>query len=94
MTLTKKDLEAIEQVVENKTAPILQEMRTDFLLVQNDIREIKNDLAGLREQIQELTTTLDKFVKIMTDYKEEFTLLKAEVDQINNRTASSAVCGY
>jgi len=50
--------------------------------IEQDIKEIKNDLSGLREQIQQLAITLDNFVKMMTDYKEEFVILKAEVDQI------------
>ncbi|OGF61860.1 hypothetical protein A2662_01265 [Candidatus Giovannonibacteria bacterium RIFCSPHIGHO2_01_FULL_45_33] len=57
-------------------------LKLDIGLVKQDIREIKADLSGLREQIQQLTVTLDKFVKAMTDYKEEFTILKAEVDLI------------
>ena len=75
MTLTKQDLDSIKDVVDS---------RLDLALapIKRDIREIKNDLDGLREQIQGLTVTLDKFVKIISDQKEEFIILKKEVDQI------------
>lgn len=77
MALTRQDLKAIDGILDRKfdlkLAPIHQE-----------IQELKNDIAVLREQIQELTITLDKFVKMMTDYNEEFALLKAEVDQIKS----------
>ena len=71
MALTKQDLENIREIVQTELTPL--DMR---------IGRMENDVRGLREQIQQLAITLDNFVKIMTDYKEEFTILRSEVDQI------------
>ena len=60
----------------------INELKLGQVNLQQDINEIKNDVRGLREQIQQLAITLDNFVKMMTDYKEEFIILKSEVDQI------------
>jgi len=60
----------------------LREDVAEIPLLRKEITELKKDVGGLREQIQELSVTLDRFVKMMTDYGEEFILLKGEVDQI------------
>ena len=73
MALTKEDIKAIREVVKIELDPLVRE-----------ILVVKKNTDGLREQIQELTITLDKFVKMMTDYKEEFILLKKEVDVIKS----------
>ena len=82
MALTKQDLEAIERVVASKTLPLLQEMQADFAVVRHDIDRLHDEIRSLREQIQELAVTLDRFVKSMSDYGEEFAILKAELDQV------------
>lgn len=75
MTLTKQDLDSIRDVVDS---------RLDLALapVKQDIHEIKIDLDGLREQIQQLTITIDKLVKMYEDQKEDFIILKKEMDQV------------
>ena len=85
MTLTKQDLDAIGKVVEKQINPIVldvKELKTDMVFVKQEIIEIKHDLSGLREQIQALTITLDKFLKRLTDHEEEFTILKSEMKQV------------
>lgn len=71
MTLTKQDLDSLRQ-----------DIKSDFVLVRQDIAELKSDIGGLRESIQSLTITLDKFLKRLTDHEEEFTILKAEMKQV------------
>lgn len=91
MTLTKQDLDSIQ----TQLAPLAKDISTikknileikddvaEIPVLRKEIAELKKDVSGLREQIQELAITLDKFVKMMTDYGEEFILLKGEVDQI------------
>lgn len=60
----------------------IKEVKIDTAYLRQDLEEVKRDIRGLREQIQQLSITLDNFVKMMTDYQEEFTILKGEVDQI------------
>lgn len=93
MALTKQDFQVIRGIVSTELdsrfkthiAPVRQDvgdLKIGLVIVERNIEELRNDVRGLREQIQQLTITLDNFVKMMTDYKEEFTILKAEVDQI------------
>ncbi len=82
MALTKQDLEAIKGVIMPELDVRLTPIEGRLFAIEQDTKEIKNDINGLREQIQQLAITLDNFVKMMTDYKEEFIILKAEVDQI------------
>lgn len=82
MALTKQDLEAIEGIVNKQVAPVdtkvgslRQEMQGEFALVHQDIKEVRSDITALREQIQELTATLDKFLKQLADLREDFEIL-------------------
>ncbi len=63
----------------------IKEVKDDtagIVYLRQDIEEIKRGIGGLREQIQRLAITLDNFFKMMTDYQEEFAILKGEIDQI------------
>lgn len=89
MALTKQDLEAIEGIISKQVAPVdtkvgslRQEIQGEFAMVHQDIKEVISDIAALREQIQQLTITLDKFLKRLTDHEEEFTILKSEMKQV------------
>lgn len=75
MALTKQDLKDIGDVIDLRLKSGIHPLELKVDLIQKDI-------VGLREQIQQLTITLDNFVKMMTDYKEEFAILKAKVDQM------------
>lgn len=48
MVLTKQDLEAIEGVVEKKITPLRQEMHAEFVLVRQEIGELRSDVSALR----------------------------------------------
>ncbi len=64
MALTKQDLDAIKTVVKKEIDDSLEEkLDLKLAFVHQEIPELKNDISGLREQIQELAVTLDKFVK-------------------------------
>lgn len=75
MSLTKQDLDAIKDLLKT-------EVGSDLVLIKRDIKELKTDFSALREQIQALTITLDKFLKRLTDHEEEFTILKSEMKQV------------
>ena len=86
MALTKQDLDAIGGVfdanIEIKLKPLVRDVsgvKADIGLMRQEIAEVKNDVRALREQIQQLTITLDKFLKQLTDFKEEFEIMKGEI---------------
>lgn len=49
---------------------------------EHRFQKVESEIGELRLEIRRLAVTLDNFVKMMTDYKEEFIILKGEVDQI------------
>ena len=86
MALTKQDLKAIggvfEEKIETKLKPLVRDvggLKFEIGLVRQEVAEVKHELGALREQIQELTITLDKFLKQLTDFKEEFEIMKGEI---------------
>ena len=90
--IVKKDFEEIlDKKLSQYQGAFLEAVDFKFNKVGADIAEIKFDIKNLEKRIDsfdqkldKLATTLDNFVKIMTDYKEEFIILKAEVDQIKS----------
>ena len=79
MALTKQDLGAIEGLLDKKLG-IYQNAIIES--VDFKFQNIEKEMSGLRSEIRRLTTTLDNFLKMMADYKDEFIILKTEVDQI------------
>jgi len=87
MALTKKDLQSIEGVVETA---VTKQLEKQLPLYQGAIIEAVNfkfenferRMDEFDRKLDRLATVLDNFVKMMTDYKEEFILLKADVDKI------------
>ena len=67
--VTKKEL---EKSLDKYQAVILDAVNVGF-------EEAKKERAELRQAITKLTTTLDVFLKRLTDFEDEFTILKAEV---------------
>ena len=90
MTLTKQDLQEIAHVLDKRLLETEASFDAKLIQYQGAIIEATNfKFENLERRMDEfdrkldkLATTLDNFVKMMTDYKEEFILLKAEVDQI------------
>ncbi len=62
------------------------EQRNDarFQKIEGQLWEVRNEMSELRAQIQQLTVTLDHFLKRFIDFDDEFTILKAEVDLIKD----------
>ena len=52
--------------------------------IDQRLGKIEYDISELRAEIRNLAVTLDNFVKMMTDYKEKFIILKGEVDKIKS----------
>lgn len=53
-----------------------------FFVIGRDIQELKQRMNEFDQKLDRLMNTLDVFLKRLTDFDDEFTLLKAEVDQI------------
>ena len=86
--ITKKDLGEFSDTIIGAINKQLQdfEQRNNAQLKVMDGRlwELHNEVSELRAQIQKLTVTLDVFLKRLTDFDDEFTILKAEVDLIKD----------
>ncbi len=74
--ITKKDLETIlDKKFTEYQGAILEAMNFKF-------QQIENRMDKFDKKMDKLATTLDNFVKQLSDYKEEFIILKGEVDQM------------
>ena len=51
------------------------------LATKEDIIELKQDMAGLREAVQALTVSVDKLAKAVEDMHQEFMAISAKVDR-------------
>ena len=85
--VTKKELEEVlDKKFSQYQAVILEAVDGRHRITQNDSiefrTEVRNEISELRNDIRSLTTTLDNFLKHLTDWEDEFTILKAEVDQM------------
>jgi archaellum component FlaC len=54
---------------------------SEVLATKKDIKEIKTDIDGLREQIQALVTSVDKLVKEMIAVNQEKTMEKLQKER-------------
>ena len=79
MAITSKDLSELAKGIIEAVGFRLNKMETHF-----DMRftNLETRVSDVEKSINRLAITLDNFVKMMTDYKEEFIILKSEVDQI------------
>ncbi|OGZ43213.1 MAG: hypothetical protein A3J55_02330 [Candidatus Ryanbacteria bacterium RIFCSPHIGHO2_02_FULL_45_17b] len=68
MTLTQQDLEAIQKIVKSEIVPI-----------HHDVKELKEDVSGLREIVQSLAISVDKLVKANESLQQEYSLLVSEM---------------
>ncbi len=79
-TLTKKD---IQELLGEQTKQIEQRSveQTDVILTAVDERIKALDLK-FTEKFDKLTTTLDNFLKRMTDIEDEFTMMRNDINRI------------
>lgn len=68
MTLTQQDLEAIQKIVKLELVPIHQ-----------NVKELKEDVSGLREMVQSLVISVDKLVKATESLQQEYLLITSEI---------------
>jgi len=74
--LSRKD---IEQLLNEQTVVILEAV--DGKVSKLEVRLDKLEMR-VNKKIERLTTTLDKFLKRMTDLEEEFIIMKADVRRV------------
>ena len=77
--VTQKQL---EKSLGQYQATILEAVSTGFKRSDKQFEEARQERAELRESINKLTTTLDAFLKRLTDFEDEFSILKAEMAQV------------
>lgn len=79
MTLTQHDLEAIQKIVKLELAPVEQRLQGEFIPIHQEIKELKEDVSGLREMIQSLVVSVDKLVKATESLQQEYSLIVSEI---------------
>lgn len=94
---TKNDIKEIKDLVSAQTGVILGAVDERFGKIDKRIDEkfetmdayfdkrfdkIESEMTAVRQSINELTLTLDNFIKRFTNYEEEITLIKARVDKM------------
>jgi len=70
MPLTQSDLQAIKEL-----------FNTETLVLRQDIKEIKEEVGGLREAIQAMSISIDKLVKGVEDLKQEYSLVVFQINK-------------
>ena len=76
--VTKTEL---EEVLDKKFAGYQQIIVS---AISGELSEIKKDVADLRQSVRDLTTTLDNFLKRLTDREEEMKLMQADIAKIKS----------
>lgn len=51
-------------------------------MIEMRFQRVEAEVFGLRQEIRQLTTTLDNFLKRLTDHEIEFQILKAEMNKV------------
>jgi predicted nucleic acid-binding Zn-ribbon protein len=96
--ITKKDIQELLVNQTKKIEERLSEQTTVILsAVDEKLSEVKIDMANMEERIDKkiealdlkftekfdkLTTTLDNFLKRMTDIEDEFTMMRNDINRI------------
>ncbi|MBI2023615.1 hypothetical protein HYT01_03580 [Candidatus Giovannonibacteria bacterium] len=81
MALTKQDLDAIEGVLDKK---LMAYQGAIIEAVDFKFQKLEKRMDSFDTKLDKLTSVLEDFLKQMSDMKEEFTILKAEVDKIKS----------
>lgn len=79
MTLTKQDLQNIEEAFDKK---LTKYQGAIIEVVDFKFQKLEQRINEFDRKLDRLATILGNFVKMMTDSQEEFAILKAEVNQI------------
>jgi predicted nucleic acid-binding Zn-ribbon protein len=74
--LTKKE---IEKLLKEKTRVILDAVNEKVLGLEKKIAKLE---IKMERRFDQLITTLDKFLKRLTDLEDEFTIMKAKIRKI------------
>ena len=90
--VTKKDLKdlagTIVGAVDSRFQKMELQMDLRFKQAEQDaasrFAKMERRMDLFDQKLDKLTTALDNFLKQMSDYKDEFIILKSEVDRIKN----------
>jgi len=77
--VSKKDLETVlDERFEKHQVAILDAVSAGFEQARNERQALGDRMDKLEASIDHLATTLDEFLKRLTNHEDEFTILKAE----------------
>lgn len=79
MALTQQDLKAIQKIVTSELSSAEQRVRGEFVSVHHEIKELRDDVSGLREIVQSLAVSVDKLVKATESLQQEYSLIVSEI---------------
>jgi len=77
----------IEKLLDKQTKVILsavdEKLSMNRVVILSDVeRKLEKMELRINQKIDKLTTTLDKFLKRMTDMEDEFTLMKQDINRL------------
>ena len=84
--LQKSDLEQLlgeqTKVILDAVDERLNKVDVQFVVIRDDIKEIRGDVSAMKASIAELANTLDAFLKRLTAHEQEFDILKSEMNAV------------
>lgn len=85
-TTSNIPLKKVEKLLSQQTKVILDAVDKKLTWQQKEINdnfaEFGNDMKEIKQSIRDLTVTLDNFLKRLTDFDDEFEIIKARVNKI------------
>jgi len=77
LSVVNKDVQKLKETVATKTD--LLDVTADLTVLRSDVRELRADMKALRETVQEIAVSVDKFVKIASDLREEHAAISVQL---------------
>lgn len=77
--LDDKDIQKLKEVLATKED--IEKISIEVISNKEEIVELKQDVAGLREMLQSLIVSVDKLVKSLGDLREEYLAISFKVDK-------------
>lgn len=77
--LSKKDLEKLKEVLATKEE--INKISVEIIINRDEILNLKQEVAGLRELVQALTVSVDKLVKAVSDLKTEYSVIANQLSR-------------
>ena len=83
MSLTKKDVQIITEIVEQGVSGLREDVRG----LKEDVSELKADVSVLKEDVSELKEDVSVLKEDVSELKEEVKVLKEDVSELKDRVS-------